>query len=436
MKKYLLVFTVLLSSPQVSFSQEYNGKLGYALSPAGHPNDFSQMGAFLQEVANTCNGGVVLANGNWRDNLTSGGLIPSLAKTICSLQPSPYNYIDMPVYAWATYPTQLFLNSPANPVNNWSNSNMKSLFLQMLIRTADSLQPEYLFLGNEVNFYIVMDTLDYANWAAFYGTAYDSVKAHSPSTKMGTVFNYEHLAGKGTNVGWTVPHWNALTDMDTSKMDVIGLTFYPFFEFQTANAVPPAHLDPLFSRIGNIPLVITETGWPGDSIVGNWSASPQQQVDFVNKIFSMLNGKKVEAVNWLFLNYFMDTTYLPEISSFKSIAMRDSSGNDRPALPVWLSYCNASDVTEYESNHHLKVYPVPCSNKLTIEISDEKVSNHDLIIVDMLGQIAFQKTLRSNQEMLNFNLADGLYFYQVKNRSHCIGSGKIIILQTSQPLRP
>lgn len=46
-------------------------KLGYGISPAGFPDDFSQFSTFLNEVSNTCEGGVLLLNGNWRDNLAN-----------------------------------------------------------------------------------------------------------------------------------------------------------------------------------------------------------------------------------------------------------------------------------------------------------------------------------------------------------------------------
>jgi len=430
MKKHYLVRTPILLVAilmQISlFAQTFNGKLGYALSPIGHPYDYSQIGNFLQEVANTCNGGVVLANGNWRDNLSASGQIPLLQKTICNLQPSPYGYVDMPVYAWATYPSQLFLNSPTDATNNWSNSSMKDLFLQTLIRTADSLQPTYLFVGNEVNFYIEMDSLDYTNWSNFYSTAYDSVKAHSPNTKMGTVFNYDHLAGKGTNVGWMAPHWNALYNMDTAKMDIVGLTFYPFLEFATANSVPLTHLDPLFNKIGNIPLVITETGWPGDSLVGNWYATPQQQVDYVNKLFSMVNGRNVESINWLFLNYMMDTTYTPDIAVYKSISMRDSLGNDRPALPVWLSYCNSTDNAEFEKTRLVKIFPNPSTGNFLLKITgnDPELT---FSVFNSVGQEILIETITLGIHEVKLAVPPGIYLYSVNNRNGAVERGKIIV---------
>lgn len=75
----------------------------------------------------------------------------------------------------------------------------------------------------------------------------------------------------------------------------------------------------------------------------------------------------------------------------------------------------------------LQVYPNPCNDKMIIYINDLQTTTHYLILFDMLGQIAFQKTLNSNHETLNLNLPSGLYFYLVKNESQDINNGKIII---------
>lgn len=369
MKNIIFFSAILFFTVNVFAQNTYQGKLGYGFSPEGFPFDFSQADSFYQEVANTCDGGIVFANSNWRDSDSSSGIIPNFQKTISSLQPSPHGYVDMVNFGWATYPV-LYLNVPDNNTNNWTNADAKNLFLQMLINFSDSLQPAYLFIGNEINFYFEQDSIDYLNFVSFFEQAHDSIKAHSPNTKVGTTFNYEDLAGVGTLNNWTIPHWNALTAFDSSKIDVLGITLYPFFSYATANAVPLTYLDPLFSRWGNKAVVFTETGWPADSMVGVWSSSPQQQVDYVNKLFAMIDGKNVEAINWLFLYYLMDYSSLSN-KIFCSIAMKDSLGNDRPALSVWQSYCSTNGIKNLigEQIPDVKIFPNPFSNQTTIQYS-------------------------------------------------------------------
>ncbi len=426
--KKSIVFLLYTVFSLTSLAQgNYQGKLGYGFSPEGHPNIYDSIAPFLQEVANTCNGGVVFANSSWRDSLNSSGQIPGLHKLVCMAQPSPFGYVDMINFGWATYP-MLYLNVPGDTTNNWTNSAAKDLFLQMLINAADSLMPAYFFIGNEISIYWAQDSADYLNWIAFYNQAYDSIKVHSPSSKVGTTFNYEHLSGNGNFVGFNTPYWNAFNALDTGKIDIIGLTVYPFFNYAHANSVPVNYLDTIFSRMGNKPVAITETGWPGDSLIGQWYASPAEQMDYVDKIFSIISGKNVEVVNWLFLNYLMDTTNTAEMLLFKSLALRDSLGNDRPALPLWLSQCNTALINEDNINSEtVKIYPNPCTNYTTIQFNNERIASYDLIIFDILGNIMSQFNIQNSKSEINLNLPGGMYFYQVTDNKQFISSGKLIV---------
>jgi len=60
MKKLAFILLSIVLSGNFALGQTTTAQLGYGISPLGHPNDFSQFAVFLQEVAATCNGGVVL----------------------------------------------------------------------------------------------------------------------------------------------------------------------------------------------------------------------------------------------------------------------------------------------------------------------------------------------------------------------------------------
>ena len=406
-------------------------RLGYGFSPEGHPSDYSQMAAFLQEVANTCNGGVVLANGSWRESMSGSGIIPELQKAVCLLQPSPYAYTDMVVFGWgaSTTPYTLYLDVPGDSTNKWTNITAKELFLEMLVNAADSLQPAYFFIGNEINFYWAEDSVDYLNWVNFYNQAYDSVKIHSPSSEVGTVFNYEHLSGNGINIGWNTPYWGALEAFDTSRIDILGLTVYPFFNYPTANAIPDNYLEPVFNRIGNKPLAITETGWPSDSLLANWYCSPQQQADYVNKLFTIIDSQNIEAVNWLYLYYLMDQS-TDENRFAASISLHDSLGNTQPALSIWLSYCDLTYINENSldnQNSGCIVCPNPFSSNTSIKLIDD-LHNADLTILNIYGKpVMYQSNL--NGKIINLNrgcLSSGVYLFQIRNNNKLL-SGKLIV---------
>ncbi len=424
MKTKILTFLGSLISI-IATGQTFNGQLGYGVSPLGHSADFSQFGSFLTEVSTLCNGnGVVFVNANWRDNINTSGTIPTVHSTVSQLQPSPYNYIDMLAFPFAEYPT-LFLNTTSDPTNNWTNSDMKQLFTQMLKHTADSLQPNYIFIGNEVNFYWEQDSIDYMNFVNFYHQAYDSIKLYSPNTKVGTIFNYEHLSGKGTNVGWSTPYWNALNSIDTSKIDVFGLTVYPFFEYNQASSVPSSYLHDFFQLVNNKEVYLTETGWPADSFIGTWTCSPAQQEVYIDTLANIVSNGNVIGMNWLYLHYLMDPMINDGIKIFNSVSLRDSMGVDRPALSKWVTLCSTTSISDNLINDlDFNIYPNPANHTILIETEH----HFKLEIYNSIGEIiSSSSNYKTNFEISVLNFQNGIYFVKIYNENGNSTVKKLII---------
>jgi hypothetical protein len=314
---------------------------GYGLSPQGFPVDYSKLPEFLTEVGQLTRGGVFW-NGAWRDSAAASGQIPAAAKLVLG-NAATYGYAPIICFGWRSGTTVL-LDVPANATKNWTNSEAQSLFRQMLVDCATTYQPPYIFIGNENSLYYEQDAVDYSRWITFYNSCYDAIKQVSPQTRVGTVFNYEHLSGRGELVGWsTTTYWEALTAHDLNKVDIVGITLYPWFYYYHAADVQNNYLDALYSRINDKTIAITETGWPASNpaeltIPEIWTSSEQEQVAYVPKIFSLINGRDCPIVNWLFL-YDMadDGTHSTAWQMFGSVAFKDSNNNARPALAGWLA---------------------------------------------------------------------------------------------------
>lgn len=314
---------------------------GFALSPEGFPADFSKILEFYEEVA-AIETGSVMWNGAWREDIENGtdaGEAPEAAVSVFQGSRS-FGLVPVIVYGWRTG-DGLILNVPDDPTNNWTNTAARILFLDMLIEFVTEHNPPFLFIGNENDFYYEQNPDDYANWISFYNEAYDAIKATSINTQVGTVFNFEHLAGSGALNGWTTPHWEALESHDLSKIDIIGLTVYPWFNFETPEMVPGDYLAPLFSRVGPKPIAITETGWPAENLGGltpSWETSEAAQVVYLSRLSAMLEGAETGFVNWLFLYPLQNTDDSIEWKLFGSISVRDFSGNKRAVYDQWFSF--------------------------------------------------------------------------------------------------
>lgn len=312
---------------------------GYGISPLGFPTDYSNFPDFLAEVGSLPNGAVMF-NGAWRQDVVNGtnaGEIPPTAVGLIQ-EAITYGYTPIIVFGWRTE-QQLHVGVPANPTNDWTNAEAKALFLQMLIKFA-ALHPPYLFLGNESDAYYIDDPEDYGRWVSFYNQAYDAVKAVSPETQIGPIFQYERMSGQGFINGWTTASWGAIEGHDLGKVDIVGITVYPWLSVATPEEIPDGYLDPLIEHIGDKPIAVTESGWPGDplGLQTAWEASPDAQLRFLDALDRILKDANVRILNWLHL-YQMDvdpsTTGFAE---FMSISLRDAEGNERPIYDRWVEF--------------------------------------------------------------------------------------------------
>lgn len=316
---------------------------GYGISPMGWPQDFSRLEEFLAEVGSFPNGGVMFS-GPWRDDVQNGsdaGQVPRTAASIAS-GAAEFGYVPINVLGWRSEGNVVHLAVPANPTNDWTNEEAKALYEQMLVEFAQTYQPPYIFLGNESDEYFAGFPEDYARWIEFYNRAYDSIKAVSPQTKIGPIFQYERMAGIGMLNNWTESHWGALESHDLSRVDLVGITFYPWFSAPTPQELPDDYLAPLLQRIGDIPIAITETGWPAEyfgELEFPWQASPDMQVAYIDALGRILAGKNIEILNWAFLYplaYSEEIELLWEL--FGPLALYDQEGNRRPAYEPWLNF--------------------------------------------------------------------------------------------------
>ncbi len=313
---------------------------GVALSPAGFPADFSQLNAFLDEVA-SFGRGAVMWNGAWRDDVVNGtnaGTVPVAARLVAENSAGGSRFAPIAVFGWRSGQT-LYIAVPANATNDWGNAEARVAFRAAVSSYAATHRPALLFLGNESDFYAEQDPADYQRWVAAYNEAYDAIKAASPQTRVGPVFNVEHMMGLGTFSGWTTPHPEAYTLHDANRIDVVGLTLYPYLGLAAPADVPASYLDPVFALIGSKPIAITETGWPASSSGSAvaWQPGEAEQVAWLARLDAMLATRSVLLVNWLFLHP-MASGDQGTLATFGSVSLRTAAGAKRPVYDAFLSF--------------------------------------------------------------------------------------------------
>jgi len=125
----------------------------------------------------------------------------------------------------------------------------------------------------------------------------------------------------------------------------------------------------------------------------------------------------------------MDRSDNVEYKIFRSVALRDSLGKDRPALPVFLSYCGSSavieDITQKKNYVLSQNYPNPFNPSTTISFHLPKLSYVELSIYNSLGQLIrtfVSKNYLAGTHSIEWDGRDdfgedvvsGIYFYNLK----------------------
>ncbi len=192
---------------------------------------------------------------------------------------------------------------------------------------------KYLGLGNEVNLIFKEDETLFDSYLANYLSSYDKIKAINNHVKIFPVFQYEALIGKGKIMGGENQSNIELINRFAKKIDLIGLTLYPHFDYATPQDIPTNYFEDILRF--NLPIGVTETSWPssvnafsGDLAYLN--TTTQEQKDYVGWI-NMQDKNKFEFINWLFLNDIDQNN-----QAFKGSALRDKNGISKPSFDEWI----------------------------------------------------------------------------------------------------
>lgn len=194
----------------------------------------------------------------------------------------------------------------------------------------DNFDLEYLAFGVEAN--RLINEVSQAAWLDYvtaYREVYDLVKLHSPDTKVFPILQLEYLKGAAMLSGLEIkPHWEVLDDFE-GKLDLVGLTIYPFLEFTSVTEIPSDYYDEIPQWIG-LPIAITEMAWLSED-VSIVQGSEEAQVEFLLGILDATRDWELEMMLYSFL-------YEPSgVDLFASAALNTTEGEAKGVYLYWLA---------------------------------------------------------------------------------------------------
>jgi hypothetical protein len=216
-----------------------------------------------------------------------------------------------------------------------SNSLLQIAFKNYALLVVETMRPDYLGLGAEVNMYrpgAGCPADDFDAYVTLYKETYHLVKAMRPDLPVFVTFQLDflHLQGRQMLPARFMP-----------ELDRLALSFYPGGNLTrlTPDQIPPDYIS--WARAAtDAPLVVSETGY-GTVAAGGAVGSPELQAQYVQWLMAEADRQNAEFVTWFFASdprYVKVPPGLDFINSFKSMGLATPRFQAKPALDVWRSW--------------------------------------------------------------------------------------------------
>jgi len=299
--------------------------MGTGYSPKGHASGSTDEDVVEHLVENEPFGRLIAFQTNWRESVADAGSIPDLGVFAMTAR-SSFGTEPVVGFGWADAAGVPDLTSDDSPLDNsWANQETRDEFLDMVTAYASTYGPSHLFLGNEVNTWYAGNMADWPNWLSMLEECYDAIKAVSPGTTVFTVFQLERLKGLGaaTTGNTDPPQWNLVADLELQgKLDAVGFTSYPYFEYATPGAIPADYYDEIALHWSG-PVIFTEIAWPALADPP-FPGGVADQDTFVGTFFDRSKGLDLECVLWRYLHDLDDQASFP---GFMEVGLRSNDGS-------------------------------------------------------------------------------------------------------------
>ncbi|MBU0591510.1 arabinogalactan endo-1,4-beta-galactosidase [Candidatus Micrarchaeota archaeon] len=219
---------------------------------------------------------------------------------------------------------KIVVDAPEGINANISNSEFRRLWVEEVKNIAQEFKPKYISLGNEINSYFYYHPEDLDPYLSLYDEAYAEIKHVSPDTKVFVVFSYNQMIEND--------QFYLLGEFD-GRSDLIGLTTYPWHEFDSPADIPYNY----YSRLSGYttkPVAFTEIGWPSTSEAGS---SEDEQVEFLERFLELTDDNDVEMINWLFLHEMKLKGTMADISKEETgtISLKYVDGTKKKIYAAW-----------------------------------------------------------------------------------------------------
>jgi hypothetical protein len=175
---------------------------------------------------------------------------------------------------------------------SFTDHDFKKAFAEFSAAFVERYQPEYYFIGGEVDIYLNNHRDEIPAFQAVLAEAYQAVKEARPETQVGLVVTYHYARD-----------YDALDIIRTlaPDCDILGYTVHPHLENFSYRDISRGleYLNEVSDVVPGKPFAIIETCWSSSPLL---ESSEAMQAEFVHDFFSFVESSGAEFVIWFSLN--------------------------------------------------------------------------------------------------------------------------------------
>lgn len=230
---------------------------------------------------------------------------------------------------------------------HFADPGFKEDFAEFSVEFVERYQPEYYFIGGEVDIYLSEHRDEIPAFQEVLSHAYQEIKAASPETQVGLVTTYHFARDFGA--------LDIITTL-APEVDIIGYTVHPYTDNYNYRDVSRGlqYLNEVPDVVPGMPFAIVETGWNSSELL---DSSEELQAEFVRDFFTFAESGGAEFIIWFSLHDQGDCTeaaathleplphlqadeeYVRAFEEFMCIfGLKNSDGSPKQAWHVWKEY--------------------------------------------------------------------------------------------------
>lgn len=237
-------------------------------------------------------------------------------------------------------------NMPLPPefVNKKLNDPVvQQAYLLYCRRAVETLRPDYLAIGIEVNELIHNAPGEWPAYVELYTHVYSALKKEHPELPVFSTFTLHNLL----NSGWTdMKSQQEQVRVFLPQNDIVGISYYPFM---AGHSERPVEMLDWIRAFTDKPLAVTETGYPAETISLpsfhlTIPSDPQKQTVYWETLL-----ERADRDHYRFVAAFLHRDYdalwdkikasSPEtFAVWKDCGFLDEKGTARPAFEIWKKY--------------------------------------------------------------------------------------------------